>query len=320
MLRILNAEPLQYSVQARSVLTRLGQVVDADLDYDGLLAQVYDAHILIVRLRNFIGREVMDAAPSLKAIVSATTGLDHIDTAYATKKGITVLSLRGEVEFLSTIPATAEHTWALLLALVRKLPQAYQSVLHGEWDRDRFRGHDLAGKCLGIVGLGRIGKKIAQYGFAFNMQVHAYDPYCKDWSLDVERHKTLESLCRASDILSLHVPLNEETRNLISARELTWLPAGAILLNTSRGAVLNEDALLDALKSDHLSGAALDVISDETLLPRPQTSRLIQHAKQSSNLLLTPHIGGATLESMHMTELFMANKLLRFLKSLGELS
>lgn len=320
MLHILNAEPLQYSAQARSVLTSLGHVVEADLDQDGLLAQVHHADILIIRLRNFIGREIMDAAPNLKAIVSATTGLDHIDTAYAAEKGIVVLSLRGEVEFLSTIPATAEHTWALLLALSRRLPQAYQSVLLGEWDRDRFRGHDLAGKRLGIVGLGRIGKKIAQYGIAFNMQVHAYDPYCKDWVLHVERHKTLESLCCVSDILSLHVPLNEETRNLISTRELAWLPRGALLLNTARGAVLDEDALLDALKNGQLSGAALDVISDETFSPRPQTSRLIRFAEQESILLLTPHIGGATIESMHMTELFMANKLLRFLKSLGEVS
>lgn len=313
MLRILNAESLHYSTQARSVLTRLGQVVDADLDQAGILAQVHDAHILIVRLRNFIGAEVMDAAPNLKVIVSATTGLDHIDTAYAAQKGIAILSLRGEVEFLSAIPATAEHTWALLLALSRNLPQAHQSVLQGEWDRDRFRGHDLAGRHLGLVGLGRIGKKVARYGLAFEMHVSAYDPYCNDWVAGVERHETLESLCRASDILSLHVPLNEGTHALIGAYELACLPAGAIVLNTARGAVLDENAMLDALQSGHLSGAALDVISDETLSPRPLTSRLVQHAKQFSNLLLTPHIGGATLESMHMTELFMANKLAKFL-------
>jgi D-3-phosphoglycerate dehydrogenase len=320
MIHILNAESLQYSSQARSVLSSLGHVIEADLDQAGLIIQIRNAHILIVRLRNFIGREVMDAAPNLKVIVSATTGLDHIDVACAAEKGISVLSLRGEVEFLNTIPATAEHTWALLLALSRKLPQAYQSVLQGEWDRDRFRGNDLAGRRLGIVGLGRIGKKVARYGMAFDMQVNAYDPYCKDWASGVERCETLESLCRMSDILSLHVPLNKETQNLITARELAWLPLGAIVLNTARGAVLDEEALLVALKNRKLSGAALDVISDETLLPRTQTSNLVRFAQKEANLLITPHIGGATIESMHMTELFMANKLANFLKSADRIS
>lgn len=315
MSHILNAESLNYSKAARSVLAGLGRVSDADLDQAGLLAHVEDVDILIVRLRNFVGQDVMDAASKLKVIVSATTGLDHIDMSYAARKGISVLSLRGEVEFLNSIPATAEHTWALLLALSRNLPQAYQSVLLGKWDRDQFRGHDLAGRRLGILGLGRIGKKVARYALAFDMQVSAFDPYCKDWVVGVDRHESLEDLCRVSDIISLHVPLNDETERMISVREISWLPAGAILLNTARGSILDEAALLDALENGHLSGAALDVISDETLALRPMTTRLIQYAKQETNLLLTPHIGGATIESMHMTELFMAHKLAKLLSS-----
>lgn len=318
MLRILNAESLNYSPKARSVLTSLGYLIEADLDQAGLVSHLGDIDILIVRLRNFIGRNVLDAAPNLKVIVTATTGLDHINMAYTITKGISVLSLRGEVGFLNNIPATAEHTWALLLALSRKLPQAYQSVLQGEWDRDRFRGRDLAGRRLGILGLGRIGKKVARYALAFEMQVSAYDPYCTDWVAGVKRYESFETLCRASDILSLHVPLNDDTKGMVSAHELSWLPEGAILLNTARGAILDEAALLSALESGHLSGAALDVISDEILSPRPLTLRLIRHAEKYSNLLLTPHIGGATLESMHMTELFMANNLSEFLKASNE--
>ncbi len=315
MLHILNAESLNYSKAARSVLARIGRVSDEDLGQAGLITHVEDADILIVRLRNFIGQDVMDAASRLKVIVSATTGLDHIDMSYAARKGITVLSLRGEVEFLNSIPATAEHTWALLLALSRNLPQAYQSVLQGKWDRDQFRGHDLAGRRLGILGLGRIGKKVARYALAFDMQVSAYDPYCKDWVAGVERHESLEDLSRVSDIISLHVPLNDETEGMISVREIRWLPAGAILINTARGSILDEAALLEALEKGHLSGAALDVISDETHAVRPLTARLIQYAKQETNLLLTPHIGGATIESMNMTELFMAHKLAKLLTS-----
>ncbi len=315
MLHILNAESLNYSKAARSVLAGIGRVSDEDFDQAGLINHVEDVDILIVRLRNFIGQDVMDAASRLKVIVSATTGLDHIDMSYAARKGITVLSLRGEVEFLNSIPATAEHTWALLLALSRNLPQAYQSVLQGKWDRDQFRGHDLAGRRLGILGLGRIGKKVARYALAFDMQVSAYDPYCKDWVAGVGRHESLEDLCRVSNIVSLHVPLNDETEGMISVREIRWLPAGAILINTARGSILDEIALLDALEKGHLSGAALDVISDETHTVRPLTARLIQYAKQETNLLLTPHIGGATIESMNMTELFMAHKLAKLITS-----
>ncbi len=184
-----------------------------------------------------------------------------------------------------------------------------------KWNRDNFRGHDLAGKRLGILGLGRIGRKVARYALAFEMKVDAYDPYCKEWVKEVEHHKKLESLLRVSDILSLHVPLNDETRRMIGNPELQLLPAGAIIINTSRGAILDEAALLEALENGHLFGAALDVISDENHLSRPLTMRLAQYAQNNSNLLLTPHIGGATFESMHMTELFMANKLAAFLKN-----
>lgn len=315
MLFILNAESLNYSEKARRVLLNLGHLVEADLNKTDLMEQIHDANILIVRLRNFIGRELIDAAPSLKVIMTATTGLDHIDMAYAAEKGISVLSLQGEVGFLKNIPATAEHTWALLLSLSRNLLSAHTSVLMGKWDRDDFRGHDLAGKRLGILGLGRIGRKVARYALAFEMKVDAYDPYCKEWIKEVEHHDSLESLLRVSDILSLHVPLNDETRRMIGNQELQLLPSGAIVLNTARGAILDEEALLDELENGHLSGAALDVVSDENHLPRPLTVRLVQYAQSNSNLLLTPHIGGATFESMHMTELFMANKLAEFLRN-----
>ena len=314
MIRILNAESLDYSPIALEILERFAVIEAADLPRSELFSRLRDVDILIVRLRSQIDREIIDSAPRLKAIVTATTGLDHIDMAYAAEHGIAVLSLKGETDFLRSIPATAEHTWGLLLALVRNLPWAYQSVLQGEWNRDRFRGRDLAGRRLGIIGLGRIGEKVARYGQVFGMQVSAYDPYQMYRLPEVERQPTLEALCRASDIVSLHVPLNEETRGLFGSQELGWLPPGALLVNTARGAVLDETALFKALESGRLGGAALDVLSDETSSTRPLTARLIEYAHLHSNLLLTPHIGGATLDSMHSTEIFMAHKLERFIK------
>jgi len=258
---------------------------------------------------------VIDACTNLKVIVTTTTGLDHTDVNYAEQRGIKVLSLRGETEFLRTIPATAEHTWALLLALVRHIPQAHASVIAGEWDRNAFRGHDLGGKRLGIVGLGRIGEKVARYGLAFEMRVGAYDPYRSDWVEGVTRCVTLPELLRQSNVLSLHVPLNPETERMIGREELAHLPNGAWLVNTSRGEVLDEVALVEALQDGQLGGAALDVIAAE----RDQQRRgpLLDYARQHNNLLITPHLGGATVESMARTEVFMAHKLQKFLKGLN---
>jgi len=312
--RILNLEPDNYSAEALAILQSIGKVDSGPLTRLELLARVHEYEILIVRLAHQIDNEIIDRAGRLKVIVTATTGLDHIDMACAEARNIEVLSLRGETEFLRGIPATAEHTWALLLALVRRIPSAFQSVLAGEWHRDRFKGHDLAGKTLGILGLGRIGEMVARYGQAFGMRVIAYDPYRRDWLPGVERTASQDNLLRQSQVLCLHVPLNEETTNLLGAAELAQLPLGAILVNTARGQVLDEAALLDALASGRLAGAALDVLWDERAAS-PNRSALVQYARAHDNLLITPHIGGATYESMAATEIFMARKLKAFLES-----
>ena len=312
MLRILNVEPDQYSDDARSILKSIGYLIEQNMERDELLKSLSSFNVLIVRLHHQVDAELMDAAPALKVIVSATTGLDHIDMEHAAQKNIAVLSLRSEVAFLRSIPATAELTWGLLLALTRNIPSAHTSVLKGEWQRDRFKGHELAGKRLGILGLGRIGEKIASYGLVFGMQVSAYDPYPKDVILGVAMKSSMEALIHETDVLSVHVPLNTETQNMLGAREFNFLPKGSYLVNTARGAVLDENALLDSLRSAHLAGAALDVLSGERI---SENSPLIEYARTHSNLLITPHIGGATYESMRATEMFMANKLKHHVES-----
>lgn len=312
MLRILNVEPDQYSDDARSILKSIGYLIEQNMERDELLKSLSSFNVLIVRLHHQVDAELMDAAPALKVIVSATTGLDHIDMEHAAQKNIAVLSLRSEVAFLRSIPATAELTWGLLLALTRNILSAHTSVLKGEWQRDRFKGHELAGKRLGILGLGRIGEKIASYGLVFGMQVSAYDPYPKDVILGVAMKSSMEALIHETDVLSVHVPLNTETQNMLGAREFNFLPKGSYLVNTARGAVLDENALLDSLRSAHLAGAALDVLSGERI---SENSPLIEYARTHSNLLITPHIGGATYESMRATEMFMANKLKHHVES-----
>ncbi len=315
--RILNAEPEDYSPQALEILRSAGTVEMKALDREGLLAAVRDADILIIRLKFQIDEQVLSAAPRLKALVSATTGLDHIDLEVAARRGVKVLSLKGETEFLRSIPATAELTWGLLLAVTRKIPAAFDSVLRGRWERDEFKGRDLAGKRLGILGLGRIGSMVARYGLAFGMRVMSYDPQPAQWLDGVERSASMADLLAGSDIFSIHVPLNPETRHLIGRTELDLLPPGALLINTARGDILDEQALLEALESGRIGGAALDVLSNERsdALSR---SPLIEYARRHSNLILTPHIGGATYESMAATEVFMAEKLVQYLESLEQ--
>lgn len=315
MLKILNIEPDQYSEDARLILKKLGTLIEKNVERDELINAIGEFDVLVVRLRHQIDAEIIEAAPKLKVIISATTGLDHIDLDAASQKGVQILSLKGEVGFLRSIPATAEHTWGLLLALTRNTPWAYASVLNGEWQRDRFKGHDLQGKRLGILGLGRIGQKVASFGLAFGMQVDAYDLYPKNLMEGVTLKNNISELLKVSDILTIHVPLVPETEKMIGRKEIYSLPKGVYLVNTSRGGVLDEAALLDALKTHHLAGAALDVLANERQFERNNSLLLLDYARAHSNLLITPHIGGATYESMQATEIFMANKLKEYVEN-----
>ncbi len=311
--RILNAEPQGYSPRAREILEPVGTVTEKAFDRAGLLAAAGNCEVLIARFGYSLDKELFAAAPNLRVLVSATTGLDHIDLAAAADRGITVLSLKGEKEFLEELSATAELAWGLLLSLLRHIPQAAQSVKVGGWNRDDFRGKELRGKRLGILGFGRLGRMVAEYGRAFGMSIAAYDPYASDWPTGVELRSAAEDLMEDAQVLSIHVPLNDETRGMMSGAMLARLPDGAVIINTSRGAVVDEAALLAALESGHLAGAGLDVVADE--LCGGPAQALLDYARDHGNLIITPHMGGATDESMEKAEIFMAQKLVKFLES-----
>lgn len=313
-MKILITEPDRFSQEAHTVLQEIGEVRLGPFTRAALLATLPGYDAIMVRLGHSIDAELIQNAPDLKYIVSPTTGLDHIDLETAAKKGIKVLSLKGEVEFLRSIPATAELTWGLLLSLIRWIPSAVRSVNEGKWQRDDFRGNDLAGKCLGILGYGRIGEKIAKYGLAFGMEVWVYDPRNEQNDNRVHYASSVEHLFLKCDIVSIHIPLNETTVGLIGENELMKMKAGSWLINTSRGQVIQESALIKALDSGVLRGAALDVVCGE-VEGSVFTSPLLEYARSHDNLLITPHIGGATTESMEGTEIFMAKK---FRKVLAE--
>lgn len=314
--RVLNAESSGYSPEAAALLARAGEVRLEDLDRRTLLDRVSWATALVVRLRHRVDEELLGRAPGLKVVSTAATGLDHVDLEAARRRGVTVLSLKGETEFLDTVHATAEHAWALLLALARRIPWAHRHAATEPWDRDRFRGRELAGRALGVLGVGRIGRRVARYGAAFGMRVAGCDPSPAEWPSGVDRLPDPETLARRSDVLSVHVPLTPATRGIVSARVLAALPRGALLVNTSRGDVVDEDALAAALKSGALGGAALDVLAGETEDGGPdRDGGILSLARARTDVLVTPHVGGATLESMARTEVFMARKLLRFCRA-----
>jgi D-3-phosphoglycerate dehydrogenase len=261
-------------------------------------------------------RQVLERASRLRVIATSSTGLDHIDLSAAKERNVTVLSLKEDTEFLDKITATAELAWALLLATVRRLPWAFDTAKQGIWARDRWRGRQISGKTLGVLGYGRLGRMIAEYGKAFRMRVIACDVRQVKPAEDVEM-VDFDTLLRESDVLSIHIHLTEENRGLIDAEAFAKMKKGAYLVNTSRGAIVDEEALLQALLSGHLGGAALDVIEGEWRRDLNE-HRLIRYASERDNLVITPHIGGITHESQKMAYERTARKLADYLEALSE--
>ena len=312
MTKILVSESSGFSPAVAQRLKGLGELKLSDLKRAELLREVREANVLWIRLRHTIDCEVLAAAPRLRAIVSPTTGVDHIDLGAARNQAVEVLSLRGYGEDLRDVRATVEHTVGLMLALLRHVPAAATHVRAGGWDRDLFWGQELHRKTVGIVGYGRLGRLVARCLAAFDASVLVTDRPGRaiaDLEEGVEQC-SLDELLSRSDVVTLHASLDDSTRGLLGARELALMPSGSWLVNTARGALLAEDALLAALRDGHLGGAALDVLADE----HGEGSRpLVDYARDNANLLITPHIGGATIESRAKTEGMMAARLAEFL-------
>ena len=317
-LKILVAESRGFSTPAAELLRQVGEVVLAELNRADLLRAVHGADVLWVRLRHRIDAEILAAAPSLRIIATPTTGLNHIDVEDADRRGLRVLSLRGEVDLLREVRATAEHTLALLLALLRHIPAAVSHVRGGGWDRDLFRGHELFGKTVGIVGYGRLGGIVARSVEALGARIVVTDPRLEAQTVEgAVRVVSLDELLPEADIVTLHVAYSSATHGFFGQREFSLMKAGGWFINTSRGELVDESALLSAMRSGRLAGAALDVISNEQSM-EPSDHPLIRYARDHHTLIVTPHIGGCTVESMAKTELFLAQRLVELLRSGGQ--
>lgn len=303
MPKILVADKL--SEAGLKVLTRHKEFevrVEKGLSPEHLKAAIPEFDALIVRSSTKVTADVLAAANNLKVIGRAGIGVDNIDVGAATLRGIVVMNTPMENAI-----AAAEHTISLMMAFARKIPQAVASMKAGRWEKSAFIGSEVFNKTLGIIGIGNIGSIVAERATGLGMRVIAYDPHIPPQTASRRGIPlvSLEELLARSDFVTLHVPLTEETRNMIDARALKKMAKGSVLINCARGGIVNEQDLHDALVSGHLSGAALDVFEHEPPGDIPLC--------KLENVLCTPHLGASTVEAQENVATAIAEQVADFL-------
>lgn len=279
-----------------------------DLDHDGLVEKIPDYDAVIVRSASKIDAQVIEAGTNLKVIGRAGVGVDNIDVEAATRKGVVVVNAPQ-----SNMLSATEHTLALMLALARGVPAADASLRSAKWERSRFTGVELYGKTLGILGLGRIGTLVAQRASSFGMRIVAYDPYVsktRAQQLGIELLPTVDDVLGLADFITIHMPKTAETKHMIGAAELARMKPTARIINVARGGIIDEEALVDALKQKAIAGAALDVFESEPLGDHP-----LLHL---DNVVVTPHLGASTEEAQTKAGTSIAEQVLLALN--GELA
>jgi len=249
---------------------------------------------LVPRLDHEVNAAFIESQPSLRIIATPSTGTDHIDVDAASRANISIVSLKHELEFLDSVQSTAEQAWLLILACARRFREAVAQPLAGGWSAMDVRGSELYGKTIGIVGCGRLGSMVVRFAQAFRMRVLVTDVRCIRLA-NVEQ-VDLPILLAQADIVSIHVHLTDRTCGLIGATQLAFMKRGAVLVNTSRGAVIDETALLAAIQSGHLGAAGLDVLCGESRIGR-DSHPLVEASKTNPRLVITPHVGGCTVEA-----------------------
>jgi D-3-phosphoglycerate dehydrogenase len=285
-MRVLVTEPL--SEAGLDLLRRDFQVdVRPELADGGLAGSVGPYDALVVRSQTRVTADVVEAGENLKVIARAGIGLDNVDVDAATRRGVIVVNAPQ-----SNIVSAAEHTFALMLAQARNIPQANAALKAGRWERSRWEGVELQGKTLGVVGMGRVGALVVHRAAGFGMRVIAFDPYVprdRAKEMRVELMPTLEALLVQSDFVTIHLPRTPDTEGLIGGRELALFKEGARLINTARGGIVDEQALAKAIEEGRLGGAALDVFAEE-----PTTDSPLYGFEQ---VVVTPHLGASTTEA-----------------------
>lgn len=312
--KILVITPVRHIAGVPEALEAAGQVTYMD---DPTPAEViaavggYDAiYTNPNKSKVFLGPEIIDAAGNLKVICTASTGTNHIDKSYAAKKGLPILALTEDREVINRISSTAELAFALTMAGLRHVVRGHNAVLRGEWDYTRYIGRQMNCLTIGVIGYGRLGAMYSRYCRAFGSRILVYDPYKTVDREGLEQVKDLSTLLRESDVVAIHAHVTDETLGMMNVGCFAQMKKDALLVNTSRGDIVNETDLVAFLRANPQARAATDVLADE--VRNRSASPLLRYARESEQVIITPHIGGMSREAQEIAYGHAATKLQSF--------
>ena len=254
--------------------------------------------------QNFILDEEVLKYTNVKVINTCSTGLNHIDMDYCKSNNIKVWSLKEDYELINDLPSTSELAFGLMMSLLRNIPKSYHSVKDGNWDYEPYVGHQIKGKTIGIIGYGRLGKIMCDLFYGWGVKLLATDPYER---ITTARGVPLSELLDKSDVVFLHTHVTEETRGMVDEEFLSYMKEGSYLINTARGELVDEEAIIESIKVGHLKGYGTDVIKDE--FGDIENSKLVEFSTNpNNNVIITPHIGGMTIEGQTKAYHWAINK------------
>jgi len=312
--KILVITPVKHIAGVSLILEKIGSVTYMDDPNLTDLLSVIERYDAIFTNPNkskvFIGKEIIDAATSLKVICTASTGTNHVDKAYVAKKKIPILSLTEEREVINQISSTAELAFGLTMAGLRHIVRGHNAVLKGEWDYTRYIGRQMNALTIGVVGYGRLGSMYANYCKAFGSKVVIYDPY-KEVKQDFRQVDKISELLIDSDVVAIHAHVTNETQNMFNQSLFSQMKKDVLIVNTSRGDIVNEDDAVYFLKNNPQAKIATDVLSDE--IRNRLSSPLLKFARESEQVIITPHIGGMCKESQEIAYTHAAKLLQAYL-------
>ena len=243
--------------------------------------------------QNFLLDEETLGDSNIKVINTCSTGLNHIDLNYCEENDIDVWSLKTDYELINDLPSTSELAFGLMMSLMRNIPKSFHSVRDGNWDWEPFLGNEIKGKTIGVVGYGRLGKIMCKLFDGWGVKLLATDPYKR---ITTARGVPLDELLKKSDVVFLHIHVTNETRDMVDSEFLSKMKRGSYLINTSRGELVDEDAIIESIQNGHLNGYGTDVIKDE--FDDIQSSKLVEFSiNPNNNVIITPHVGGMTIEA-----------------------
>ena len=296
-MKIVCITPIKHLDGVYERLEQYGEVIYvpeiSKLELITLLSETPDIECLFTNpnKQNFVLDEEVLKNSYVKVINTCSTGLNHIDINYCERNNIEVWSLKEDFELINDLPSTAELSFGLMMSLLRKIPEGFDSVKKGEWDYEPFIGRQVKGLTIGIVGFGRLGKITAELFKGWGVNILVNDPYVGTFDYEEVGIKELQE---KSDVVFLHLHANEETRNMVDREFLSNMKKGAILINTSRGELVDEEDIMKSITDGYLGGYGTDVISDE--FGNISDSKLVEFSKENNNVIITPHVGGMTWE------------------------